>query len=307
MDEVTNNNSYSQEDEIDLKELFMTIKKYIWKIIFFVSIVTALTLAHVLSLPNSYQSSSILASQMQSTSSVGGLASLAGMAGIDLGGGGSVDVHGYLDTILKDYNFNKRVVEKYKLTELIDGDENNFIFAFGYKGVYKMLHSKKEEGNKGSKEKMMFGTIQKIQASMSFSQDKKSGIMTLSFHSADRFLAQKLVKIYLKESTSYLRTLDMKDAETKISYYKRELGKRDDIEFKKNLATILSSLVEKRVLSKSSEYYLVREIIEPQVSNPQAKTKPKRSLILVVSFVTSFILGIFLVFFVEFIKNNKEK
>ena len=36
------------------------------------------------------------------------------------------------------------------------------------------------------------------------------------------------------------------------------------------------------------------------------KTEPKRALILVVSFVTSLILGIFMAFFLEFIKSNKN-
>ena len=58
------------EDEIDLRELFQTIKKYIKQIGIFVIATTSITLLYVLSLPNTYTSATILAPQSQTKSSL---------------------------------------------------------------------------------------------------------------------------------------------------------------------------------------------------------------------------------------------
>ena len=108
---MTQQPAYLQEDEIDLRELFMTLKKHLGKIVLFVCVVVSLALLYVLSLPNSYRSQTLLAPLSQ-TKSMGGLSALAGMAGIDLGSGGEVATYDYLDAILKDYEFNTYIIDK---------------------------------------------------------------------------------------------------------------------------------------------------------------------------------------------------
>ena len=58
---------------------------------------------------------------------------------------------------------------------------------------------------------------------------------------------------------------------------------------------------------QSKQYYQCDLLTVPKPVYIKNKSKPKRGLILVVSFVTSLILGIFLVFFMSFIKENKNK
>lgn len=294
------------EDEIDLRELFITIKKYLKEIFLFVGIVVSITLMYVLSLPNSYQTSTVLAPQSQGKSSLGGLSALAGMAGIDIGGSSDVSTADYLSTILKDYNFNVMIIKKYDLINKIDGDDKNFVFALGFRGLYDLFHFDKSADTQ-NEEAQLFNTYKKLDTIISFSADKKSGMINLSATSPDRILAKELVEIYLAEVTSHLRTIDMQDTDQKIAFYRDEMAKKDDVELKKNLATLVSSLIQKSVLAKSSEYYLVKPITKPEMANIKDKTKPKRALILIVSFVTAFILGIFAVFFYEFIKNTKNE
>lgn len=295
-----------QEDEIDLRELWQTIKKYQKKILIFSCVCVACTLGFVLAQPNQYETTVALAPQSQAkSSSLGGLSALAGMAGIDIGGGSDVSTADYLTTLLQDYTFNVMMIEKYKLHEKIDGDDKNYIFALGFRGLFDLVTSKKDKDK--DKEVILYETTQKLEKILSFSSDKKSGIMSLKAQSPDRFFAKELVDIYLKEMTNYLRVLDMQDTEQKITFYRDEMAKKDDVELKKNLATLVSSLIQKSVLAKSSEYYLVKPITLPEVSNFKDKTKPKRGLILVVSFITSLILGIFGAFFYEFLQNSKER
>lgn len=284
------------EDEIDLKELFLTIKKHFFKVVIFTASVIFITLIYVLSIPNSYESSVTLAPQSQAKTSA--------LAGIDIGGGSEVGTYDYLNTILKDYRFNITLIEKYNLVERINGDDKNYIFALGFRALYDIFKSDAKE--KVLKDKQ-FETYKKINEIIKFATDKKSGVMELSVVSPDRFLAKELVEIYLSEMTSYLRALDMQDTDQKIAFYREEMNKKDDVELKKSLATLVSSLIQKSVLSKSSEYYLVKPITKPEVAHPRDKTKPKRALILMVSAVSAFVMAIFGVFFLEFVRSSKEK
>lgn len=302
-----------EEDEIDLKELFYTIWKHKIKIVLFSFVVTSFTLVFVLSKPNLYSSKVILSPQEQSKGpSLGGLSSLAGLAGIDLGGGSGMNAITSLHIIFNDYNFNKNVIEKYKLyDQIIDPKrEENLVFALGYKGAYELLNNKKDKGSEKDKEidyeNMVFETYRDINRMINISSDKKTSLITISVEHTDRFFAKYLLEIYLKESIDYIRKSDMIDLEKKLNYYNNELQNTQDIELKSQLSQLMSGLLQKKVLSKASELYIVKKVTEPRVSNIQEKLKPKRGLTLIVSFVTSIIIGIFGVFLLEFIRKDKK-
>lgn len=288
------------EDEIDLKELLNTVLKHKFKIILFSFFVTLLTLIYVLSIPNSYKSYVVLSPQSSSSKVSGGLSSLASLAGVNLGGGDSKDPSIMLSTTLDDYNFNKYVIKKYNLLDILDKKEN-LVFAFGIDSIYNFL-------NTGQNKKMqMHSAISKLKTVLSISSDKKTGMINLNAELNDRFLAKKLVDIYLIEMIYKIRQFDMKEIENQIKYYKKELSLSYDVSLKEQLSKSLSALYQKKVFSQANEYYLVSKVIDSRVAHIKEKTKPKRALILVVSFVSSLILGIFLVFFLEFIKNSKNE
>lgn len=297
-----NNNTEIIEDEIDLKELFNTIYKNKFKIILLTFIVTLLTVLYTLSIPNSYKSQTMLIPQTQAKQSLGGLGALAGMAGIDLGGSGSLSPAIAAETILKDYSFEKYMIEKYNLYEKFIPKQNNLVFAFSYNGIYNLLH--KESVNNLREDEKTYNTYKNILSTISISSDKKSGIITLSAESTDRFLTKELVEIYLIELTSELRRLDMESVEQQLEFYNNELANILDISIKNQLGELITQLVQKKVLSKANKYYNMKQLTKPQVSYVKEKTKPKRSLITIVSFITSIILGIFLVFFLRIYKKR---
>jgi len=296
-----------EEDEIDLRELFNTIWMHKYKIMMFTFILTSLTIIYTLSVPNSYKSSVVLAPQDQSStsSSLGGLSALAGMAGVSLGGG-NMDAYNSLNTVINDYGFQKMLVEKYNLSEKLSPKamDKNLVFALGFRTFYDFFHFSKKDDR--SKDEIEYDTIKKLKKIVSISSDKKSGAITLSVVLPDRFLAKKLLEIYLSESTNYLRKIDMLEINKKLLYYKNELANISDIELKTQISQLMSALVQKRVLSSASEFYIVKEITKPEVPYIKDKAKPKRALIVIVAFITSIILGIFGVFFIEFLKNSKE-
>ena len=80
-----------------------------------------------------------------------------------------------------------------------------------------------------------------------------------------------------------------------------------DVALKLKLAELESALIQKKVLADANEFYNVKQFTKPQVAYEKDKVGPKRALIVVVAFVTSLILGIFGVFFAEFLKSKPQE
>ena len=291
------------EDEIDLRELFNTINKNRVKIFILTLVVTSLAVIYALSIPNSYKSQTILVPQTEAKPSLGGLSALAGMAGVDLGGSGQIDAATSFETILKDYSFEQYMIEKYNLIDKFTLKQENLVFALSFDGFYNMFHFESSEDSVNIEEKT-YSTYQKILTTLSISTDKKSGLITLSAESIDRFLSKELVEIYLVELTNYLRKTEMQNVDKQIKFYKNEFNNIADISIKTQLGNLAAGLLQKKVLAEANEYYNVKQLTKPQVAYIRDKTKPKRSLIVIVSFITSIILGIFAVFFLEFIRSE---
>jgi len=306
MSEIVKSENYNkqviEEDEIDLKELFLTILRYKYKIAIFVVVVTFITLFYVLTIPNSYKSEVILAPQTSENKVGGGLSSLASFAGISLGGSSSSkDPAVMMETVINDFEFNKQIIKKYDLVTKLAANQNQ-VYAFGLD-----FSSDMEEVEDKDSESVIFDTFLKLKTILSISTDKKTSLITLSAELTDRVLAKELVDIYLKESIDKIKQQDMKEIDKQIVYYNKELANTYDVSLKEQLSKSLSSLMQKKVFSLANDYYFVSKLTDSRVANVKEKTKPKRALILVVSFVTSFILAIFLVFFYEFIRQDKDE
>ena len=308
MDNQENRLEYLQEDEIDLRELWATVMKYKREIVKFSAVITLLALVYALSIPNSYKSQTLLSPQEQAKPSLGGgLAALAGMAGVSLGGG-SADASTSLETFLKDYDFNKMVIEKHGLVDRISGSaqEKNMVFAFGFGGIHWLLSGSDSQNDHVNQAEQVYGAFKALQGVMSLLSDKKTGLITLSATTQDRFLAKELVEIYLKELTAHLKQMEIKEVLKKIEFYKQELATTNDIQLKTQISSLLGSLVQKRVLSNSNEFYVVSQMIAPRVAHVSEKTKPKRSLILILAMIMSLMVGIFGAFFKEFLDKSRQ-
>ncbi len=311
-------NQIIEEDEIDLRELAKTIGRYKWSILFFAILVTGLAVAFALSKPNEYESSTLLMPQENAKPSIGGgLAALAGMAGVDVGGSGAPGAEESFNALLKNYDFMKTFVVKYDLQNKLNSQESqkNYQFALGYDGVYKMLAGKQEvapikidiNDTKISQEELVFNTVKSLSSTIIIVADKKSAIITMSAKHNDPHMAKYLVESFLTFSSSYLKAKDMENNDKQITYYNEAMRNTSDIALKVKLAELASALIQKKVLSDANEFYNVKQFTKPEVAYVKDKVGPKRGLVVVVAFVTSLILGIFGVFFIEFIRGNKEK
>ncbi len=299
-----------EEDEIDLRELFATIWKHKLFLALFAFFITTMAILYTLYKPNVYKSQTILIPKDQGEGShiSGGAAALASMAGINIGGGGGIDVGNLFKTLIENYDFNRKIIRTYHLDKYLDPAfyEKDLVFAANYDGLYKLLKPS-PSSKKKTQEEITYDVYKKLKHILSVSTDKKSGAITLSAKFEDRFLAKKLVDIYLREMSDYIKQLDLKEIDEQMRYYEKELEKAKNLDLRANINELLSALVKKKVLSQAGEFYMVKQLTKPQVPYVKDKAGPKRALIVIVAFITSIILGIFMIFFKEFLNNSKER
>jgi LPS O-antigen subunit length determinant protein (WzzB/FepE family) len=107
--------------------------------------------------------------------------------------------------------------------------------------------------------------------------------------------------------SDYIKVLDLKEIDDQVKYYENELYSTKNLDIKSNINELLSTLVKKKVLSQAGEFYMVKQLTKPQVAYVKDKAGPKRALIIIVAFITSIILGIFYIFFIEFLRDSKKR
>lgn len=306
MSTQNNTNEMIQEDEIDLRELWKTIKKG-KKLIFIVSIIiVSLTLIYALKLPNVYKSSATLIPTESSSNALGGLGGLAAMAGVNIGSGGSMTPDVAFSSLLGNYEFMKNFVKKHKIVEHYyrDDVDKNYVFALGYREVYDLFSSKKELQDY---ELAAYNIIKSISSNFSIDSDKKTSLVTVSFSDSDRTYTPKMVNWFLEDASEYLVRNSLKNIDEKLNYFEKEFAKTTSVEIRQSLSETISKILENKVVLQSKRYYQCDPLTVPHESYVKDKIKPKRSLIIIASFITSLILGVFLVFFIEFIKVKPEE
>lgn len=305
MSENTNELNKISEDEIDIKELFITIFKYKYKILFFVSFVILITFVYLLSIPNLYKSEILLSPQNSQNNVSGSLSSLASLAGVNVAGANSKDPSVMMNTVLKDYNFNIGIIKKYNLQKKLNY-KKNLVFAFGIDDIYNLLNKNDKLNDLTKSENEIFSTVKSLNKILSISSDKKTNIISLKAELADRYLAKKLVDIYLIEIINKIKKQDMKEIDKQISYYKKELSITYNVSLKEELSKSLSSLMQKKVFSQANDYYFVSKIVDSRVAHINEKIKPNRFSTLLISFLGSFFLIVFFIIFIEYFKNVKK-
>ncbi len=301
-----NNNNYIEEDEIDLKELFNTILKGKKIIALFTFIAVSLSFIYVLKLPNIYKSEAILIPTESKSGGLGGLGGLAAMAGISVGGG-SMTPDVAFNSLLKNYDFMQKFVIENRIVEHyndIDVDKN-YVFALGYRTIYDFFKDdSKEKSYPTDKSADIFNIIKLIQENISISSDKKTALINVSYSDADRSYPPFIIEAFLKDASDYLVTNNLNIINKKLGYFETELRRAESFELRQSISSIISSIIEEKIMTQSKTYYQCDILTAPSESYIKAKTKPKRALILVVSFITSIILSIFFIFFLEFIKKE---
>lgn len=285
-------NNTVANDEIDLREIFKVVWKRKFWIAGFVAIVCAVTVLIVINMDNIYESKAILRPSQNNTTQMSSMASslggLASLAGINIGSSGNVSPYNSMNAIVQD---------------------DDFIYAFVTKNKFepKIIDKFEEISSTDEyKENQKFFIVKSFKDSFNFTEDSKTGLLSLSFQNKDREFAKKIVDALLSDVSAKYQLLEMKNLQERIDKYKTEIDKTADITLKNKLSEVVAGLIQNKVLSQAQEYYGFDVIVKPGVPDSIDKVKPKRGIICVVAFFLSFFVSVFVALVLESFKGVKQ-
>lgn len=295
------------EDEIDLHEVVKTIWNQKVFIVLFSFTITFMTIIYLLSIPNIYDSKALLVPQNEKGGGLGGLSAMASFAGVNVGEAQMTPDQAY-QSLLKDYSFMRSFVLNNNLTDIYFSEDlsKNYVFALGMKGLYDLTHFA-PESHEEDPERDIYEIVKKLQRNMSISSDKKSGLITISYQDPDRLITQKLLHLFLEQSSHYLIENKLETINRKLNYYQDELATTEEFELRKNISALISKLVEEKITIKSSRYFQTELLTKPEVAYMKNKVGPKRVLILIGIVIASLFIAIFIVLIRETVFGNKKE
>ena len=281
-----------EEDEIDLLELVRTLLQS-WKLIVGITVIsTGMAVNYALLSPEVFKAETLLAPTQDEksgvSSSIGQFGGLAAMAGISIPSDSNTD---QVIATLESRKFLSLFIENNKLLPVIfedlwDAEKKAWI-----------LESDQDEPSLNDGYSALVNAI-------TIDEDKKSGLITLSIAWRDPEIAAQWANDLVKQLNEQLRAQAIQDSKKRVGYLEQELAKTTLKDMREVLYSLLESEKQKAMLANVNEDFAL-EVIDPAVA-PEVREKPKRKLIVALGGVCGGFLGIFAVFFLQFLKKLKS-
>lgn len=301
---------YYPGDEIDMRELFVTLWRGKWIILLFTLIFAAGGVAYALSKPNIYQASVLLA-PAQGESGSGGLGGqlggLASLAGISLGGGRTsptIMAKEVLQSRAFLANFIRRHNLEVPLMAVKGWDPQKKKWTIKHE-VYDLNSSQWKVNEEGASLKPTdWDMVKVLRQYLSLSESKDSGMTTLSVKSLSPQAAKDWASKLVHDINEHMRRQDVAEAEARIAYLENKLGETNISGMQQVFYQLIESETRTVMLANAQEEYVFK-IIDPAVV-PQEKSEPNRALITIVATMLGGMLGVFTVFIIAFIRSSKD-
>jgi uncharacterized protein involved in exopolysaccharide biosynthesis len=280
------------EDEIDLLELIRTLLQA-WKTIVGITIFCiGLAVAYALYAPEVFKAETLLAPAAEeksgASSALSQFGGLAAMAGISIPSDSNVE---QVVATLQSRKFLRQYIDGKKLMPVLFEDIWN---AESQSWLVKTQEDEPTEQK----------AVESFESILSVDEDKKSGLITLSISWKDPAVAAEWANDLVKQLNEQLREKAITDSKKRVGYLEQELAKTTLQDMRAVLYNLLESEKQKAMLANVNKDFAL-EVIDPAVA-PEIREKPKRKLIVALGGVCGGFLGIFAVFFAQFLRKLKS-
>lgn len=302
------------EDEIDI----LALAKVLWKgkklIIWIVVILTFATAALSLFMTNIYTVRTVLVatSQNQGSSKMSALASqfggIASLAGIAMPSASSSNE---LVSLLNSNVLKKNIIEKYNLLPVLFYDQwDNEKKAWKEPGIIKTFIAKLRPAKPGADKKALgvpqtWDGIRMLNEIAAINYDLKEDLITISVDFYNPEMAAAINRYFIDTLNEHMSSEAKRIAVINKKYLEQQLLETSDNLVQQKIYNLIAEKIETMMMAEVKEGFAFK-VLEPPMT-PDQKRKPKRALMVVVAFILSLFLGVFIVFFREYIKKIKEK
>lgn len=279
----------TSDDAIDIAHLWNIVWQSKWLITAVTAVFAAASIAYALTLTHWYRSEVLLApadEQTMNTGIVGQLGSLAGIAGISMGGGGNVEAL----AILRSRDFTRAFLEEQKLLPVLFSDKWD-------PEEQRWLEPDSEKWpDSGDGVRYFNNDLRRI------SEDRETGMVTVAVEWTDPELAARWVELLIRRLNDYMRSRALKEAQANVEYLQGELGATSGVAMQQAVGRLLEREHQKLMLARGNEEFAFRVIDSAEVS--EIPVRPNRRLMVIVATIFGGIIAVFFVLARNFVRGR---
>ena len=312
-------------DEINLLDYWPGLWKRRRMISAITVVIVLLTAIVSLFMTNIYQAKAVImpiASKDSSGSSLG-LAALAsqlgGLPGISLPSSATV---AEISSLLKSNILREKMVEQYNLLPVLfykKWDEGKKTwkkrdssgFSLNPLRLVSMLtknittSSIKKPRKKDPEIPDMDDALRSLNKIIKINREIKENTITITVDFHDPEMSAKILEYYLTSLTDYMSSEAKRVANINRKYLEEQLANTADPFIRQKTYNLIAQQIETAMMAEVKENFAFKVIDPPRV--PDNKIKPKRAQMVILSFVVSLFIGIFMALILEYIQNAKAR
>ena len=291
------------DDEIDLRELFKALWKGKWIIIATTFVFAVGAVLYALSLPNIYKSDALLAPAESSNGGglskmAGQLGGLAALAGVNLGAGESSQTDLAVQ-VMKSRQFVEAFIKKHDLLIPLmaakDWDlvNNKLILDEEIYNPNTGEWLRKAQGLRGSEPSAQEAFQVFNKSVLSVSQDKESGLYTVSVKHYSPYIAQQWVNWLIEDINKVMRERTIAETSQNLAYLNTQLQKTAVTDMQSTFYKLVEEQTKSLMLAEVQKEFVFK-VVDPAVV-PELKDGPKRALICMLGALLGGMLGVAIV------------
>ncbi|ELA7919007.1 LPS O-antigen length regulator [Vibrio alginolyticus] len=307
-------NPQQGDDEIDLRELFKALWKGKWIIIATTSIFAIGSVLYALSLPNIYKADALLAPAESSNGGglskmAGQLGGLAALAGVNLGAGESSQTDLAVQ-VMKSRQFVETFINEHDLLVPImaakdwDLANNKLILDEKIFNPNTREWLRKPDGLRGAVPTAQEAFEVFNKEILSITQDKESGLYTVSVKNYSPYLAQQWVNWLIEDINKVMRERTIAETSQNLAYLNAQLQRTAVADMQSTFYKLIEEQTKSLMLAEVQEEFIFK-VVDPAVV-PEMKDSPKRVLVCVLGILLGGMLGVAIVL-VRFVFRKLEE
>ena len=310
--DVQNNPQY--DDAIDLKELVRVLWDGRKKIIVITLIFAISSVIYSLSLPNQYKAKVLLAPAQSSSGGLSGalgeLGGLASLAGVSMDSGESNESL-IAQEIMKSWSFIEGFIIENELSLQViaaEGwarDSNTLKINNNLYDIENEQWLIEDKDTNELRPPTSWELYEAFSERLAISEDKKSGLVTVSFEYYSPLIAKQWLDMYVKAINSHMQQRQVVKVDNNINYLEDQIERTSLAEMREVFFTLIEEQTKnKMVAAASPEYALL--VVGPSMV-PEIKSQPQRAYICILGTLLGGMLSVLIVFIIHYVsKADKD-
>ena len=289
----TNPNKTFKDDKINFKELIDLMWGGRYLVILITSVFMLGSIYYAFSLNNYYRSDAMLTvyeAQKSGGSSLSSISGLASVAGINISSGmnkGSLVTNTIWSRVFFKHllSIDENILPSIVAAESYDSESKRLVFN---SDIYDVVNKEWPQGKPTY--------IQAHRAYMGIinaNYDSVGSWISLSAEHISPIFAKEFLELVIRESDNIIRQKDLKRSTEALAYLTSELSRNSVLDIRSNINQLILNQLQTQMTANISSNYVL-DVIDPPFI-PVRKSKPSRSLILLLGTMLGFVLGIVLI------------